>query len=439
MCLAFLVSSLGGAALWPGCGQAGSAVDRHAAEYLRLAASLDALDPDFLSGVPEAGGNRAGAVRLSSGAIAQRARAVRAHLRLAHATQADTRIENLALLLDATAARADLVGGRASQVDRASQFHEDLLRLSGLALRDGSASSTAVIGRELDALLPGTGGLAQRLGAYEARFVVPRARLHAVLTRAIGACRAQTARYIRLPAGETLATEYVDGKPWSGESVYQGHFRSVLRVNRGFAFPVDRLLTLACHEGYPGHHTYEALRESELVRRGWAEFSATPLFTPQGFTAEAVATAAAATAFSRDERLAVLRDELFPLVELDPGEAATYVRVMDLVEKAAEAIPGILGQYLGGTLSSTRAAEALERDAFMTEPAGMLAFTDRYGAYSLAYTLGADLAMTSIAADAPTAVERWRNVRRLMVSPRPLRGGLLLETHHDAAYRFKAE
>jgi hypothetical protein len=410
-------------------------VDRHAAEYLGLAASLGALDSDFL----DDGGNRAnGAAHLSSSEIARRARALLAHLRLEHGSQPDARVENLALLLDATAARADLVGDRATRLDRAGgldrarrfdedllrHFNEDLLRFSGLTLRDGSAPGTAAIGRELDALLPGTGGLTQRLAAYEARFVVRRARLHAVLTRAIEACRAQTARHIVLPGGETLATEYVAGTPWGGESVYQGRFRSVLRVNRGFAFPVDRLLTLACHEGYPGHHTYETLRDGELVRgRGWTEFSATPLFTPQGFTAEAIATAAAAMAFTRDERLAVLRDELFPLAAFDPGEAAPYARVMELVEKAAEAIPPILGQYLGRNLSSAGAAGALQRDAFMTEPAGTLAFADRYGAYSLAYTLGADLAMTTITADARTAAERWHNLRRLILSPVPLRGG----------------
>jgi hypothetical protein len=424
VCLAFLVVSLGGAALWARRAQPGSALDRHAAEYQRLALSLDALDPDFL----DDGGQRAhDAGHLTASAIAERARALRAHIRFAHAPQAPARVENLALLLGATAARADLVGGRASRAD-ASNLDEDLLRLSGLVLRDGSARGTAAIGRELDARLPGTGGLAQRLARYEARFAVPRARLHDVLTRAIAACRAQTAKHIRLPEGETLATEYVAGQAWSGQSVYQGRLHSVLRVNRGFAFPLDRLLTLACHEGYPGHHTYESLREAEMVRRrGWTELSATPLFTPQGFTAEAVATAAAAMAFSRDERVAVLRDELFPLAGFDPGEAAPYARVTELVEKAGEAIPPILGQYLRRNLSRTRAAEALERDAFMSAPAGTLAFADRYGVYSLAYTLGADLAMTSINAGARTAVERWSNLRRLIVSPLPLGAGGSIE------------
>jgi hypothetical protein len=130
-------------------------------------------------------------------------------------------------------------------------------------------------------------------------------------------------------------------------------------------------------------------------------------------------------AFSRDERLSVVRDELFPLAGFDTGEAAAYSRVMELVEKAGEAIPYILGQYLGGRLTSAGAAEALERDAFMAQPAGTLAFADRYGAYSLAYTLGADLAMTTITADARTAAEQWHNLKRLILSPTPLRGSPL--------------
>src|SRR5688500_14834724 len=53
---------------------------------------------------------------------------------------------------------------------------------------------------------------------------------------------------------------------------------------------IDRAVDLACHEGYPGHHVYNALLEQHLVRgRGWHEFSVYPLFSPHSLIAEGTA------------------------------------------------------------------------------------------------------------------------------------------------------
>lgn len=391
------------------------AVDRHAAEYARLATALDRIDQDFLDRDFGADADRDTGARLSPAAIARTARRLRAHLQYAHATQFPARVDNLSRLLDATAARADRIGGRPRP------FRDEVAALAGIT-PDPAAAASAALAPQLDALLPGHGSVAERLAAYEARFVVPRALLHVVLAHALEACRAQTRTHIPLPDDEMVAIEYVADAPWSGYSVYQGGFRSLLRVNRGFAFPMHRLVTLACHEGYPGHHTYEVMRDAEFVRRrGWTEASATPLFSPHGFAAEAVATAAATVAFSRDERLVLLRDHLFPLAGFAPGEAERYARVVELVEGTEAAIASILAAYLEGTLSRTQAAAVLQRDAFMADPQATLAFADRYGAYSLAYTLGANLAMRAVNTDAGTAGERWRNLARLIISPAPLR------------------
>ncbi len=54
------------------------------------------------------------------------------------------------------------------------------------------------------------------------------------------------------------------------------------QVNTDLPVYIDRAVDLACHEGYPGHHVYNALLEKHLVRdRGWVEFSIYPLFSPQ--------------------------------------------------------------------------------------------------------------------------------------------------------------
>ena len=94
-------------------------------------------------------------------------------------------------------------------------------------------------------------------------------------------------------------------KPWSGYNWYQGGGRSVIQVNTDLPITIDRAIDLAAHEGYPGHHVYNALLEKHLVDgRGWVEFSVYPLFSPQSLIAEGSANYGIDVAFPGEERLA---------------------------------------------------------------------------------------------------------------------------------------
>jgi hypothetical protein len=91
---------------------------------------------------------------------------------------------------------------------------------------------------------------------------------------------------------------------------------------------IDRALDLACHEGYPGHHLYNALLERELVRgRGWPEFQIDPLFSPQSLIAEGPPTGIE-LAFTTQAARVRARCPL-PLADLDPA-LALYARVREL-------------------------------------------------------------------------------------------------------------
>src|SRR4051812_41997314 len=81
--------------------------------------------------------------------------------------------------------------------------------------------------KELDALLPGTGALAERYDAFRSRFVVPADRLARVFDRAIAEGRARTRTHVELPSDEHFTVEYVRNKPWSGYNWYQGSYRSL--------------------------------------------------------------------------------------------------------------------------------------------------------------------------------------------------------------------
>ena len=70
----------------------------------------------------------------------------------------------------------------------------------------------------------------------------------------------------RCRADEHFTVEYVTNKSWSGYNWYQGNFRSLIQVNTDLPIYIDRAIDLACHEGYPGHHVYNALLEQHLVQ-----------------------------------------------------------------------------------------------------------------------------------------------------------------------------
>ena len=187
---------------------------------------------------------------------------------------------------------------------------------------------------------------------------------------------------------------------------------------------IDRALDLACHEGYPGHHVYNALLEKHLVRgRGWEEFSVYPLFSPQSLIAEGSANYGIAVAFPGAERVAFERATLFPLAGLDPARAEAYYRVQELVHALSYAGNEAARRYLDGEIDGAAAAAWLERYALMSPQAAAqrVRFFDRYRSYVINYNLGQDLVQRYVerAAGAGARPEaRWAPFAALLSSPR---------------------
>jgi hypothetical protein len=214
---------------------------------------------------------------------------------------------------------------------------------------------------------------------------------------------------VPLPSGESVSVVYVRDRPWSGYSRYLGSARSRIEVNTSFPITVDRVLDLACHEGYPGHHVYSTLRDRRVVdARHWPEYSVMPLFSPESFVAEATASMGAAMVFSNADRLAFERDVLFPLAGLDPTHAERYVAVTRLREHLDLPLAGIVARYLTGDLDFVEAGWALKDEALMAHPLATLQFVNQYRGYALAYTLGKAQLTPVIGPDVPSDV-RWEN------------------------------
>jgi hypothetical protein len=252
--------------------------------------------------------------------------------------------------------------------------------------------------------------------------VIPRQKLDTVFRTAIGACRSRTMSHIPLPPGESFTVEYVNDKPWSAYNWYKGNYHSVIQVNTDLPIFIDRAIDLACHEGYPGHHVYNALLEQKLVRdRGWVEFSIYPLFSPQSLIAEGSANYGISVAFPGKERAEFEKARLFPLAGLDPSTADEYYRIFDLATELGYAGNEAARRYLNGDIDATQASDWLTRYA-LYEPARAqqrVRFIDKYRSYVINYNLGQDLVRRYVEArSSGDAQRRWDVFAELLSSPR---------------------
>jgi phosphohistidine phosphatase SixA len=304
-------------------------------------------------------------------------------------------------------------------------FDDESLALYGVVAPRYDAAHFEGLLAQLDPLLPpGEGGIAARLEAYRAGFVVPPDRLDAVFRAAIAACRERTLAHLALPEGESFTVEYVTGKPWSGYNWYQGDYRSIIQVNTDLPIHVDRAVDLACHEGYPGHHVYNLLHEQRLVReRGFVEHQVQPLFAPQGLLMEGSANHGIAMAFTPEERLAFERATLFPLAGLDPATAEGYYRVQAITQQLSHAGNQAARRYLDGEIDAAGAVDWLVRYGLSSPERARqrIGFFDKYRSYVVNYNVGKDLAAAWVDAQAAagggTGEARWAAFERLLSEP----------------------
>jgi hypothetical protein len=318
--------------------------------------------------------------------------------------------------LGSLAARAGMLEGKQLKFDQEAKALYDV---TPPHLSDAHFDSLLA---RLDLLLPGRGPLAQRYARFRDSTMIPAARVDTVFRAAIAACRARTMAHLTLPEDERFDLEYVTGTPWGGYNWYKGGYHSVIQVNRDFPIPVDRALDLACHEGYPGHHVYNAMLERALVRgRGWIELSVYPLFSPQSLIAEGSANFGIDMAFPSAERTAFERDSLFPLARLNPAIAERNAAVRVIMERLNYARNEVARRYLDGELDAAGAKAAMGRYWLQTpdQAAKTLRFIETYRSYVINYNLGRDLVAAWVEREGDdSTVARWRAFGALLASPR---------------------
>jgi hypothetical protein len=299
-------------------------------------------------------------------------------------------------------------------------FDEESTALFGTSAPDHDASHFVPILEAIDALLPGDAPLPERVEAFRSRFEIPSERLADVFEAAIAECRTRTLAMIDLPANENFVLEYVTDKPWSGYNWYQGNSQSLIQINTDFPTYISRAVDLGCHEGYPGHHTFNALIEKNLVvDKGWVEYSLYPLFSAQSLIAEGSGNYGIELAFPGEERIAFEKSVLFPLAGLDPAEADRYYELLALLDQLNYAGNEAARDYLNGDISALDAAQWLV-DFSLSSPERArqrVRFFDTYRSYVINYNLGKDMVKDYIERDTSNSEERWEKFEQMLSSP----------------------
>ena len=399
-----------------------AALDAVAERYVVLALSLGAHDPNYVDAYygPDSLEAAAKAAPMSVAAIGSAADSLIARLGDTVPSYADSLVQlrhtYLRTQLGAMAARARALGGAGLSFDAEARAFYDAVPPSY-----SDAHFDSLLAR-LDSLLPGPGALATRYQRFRDQVAIPAERVDTVFKTAIAACRARTLAHMDLPEGERFDLEYVTGTSWNAYNWYQGDYRSLIQVNLDFPIQVDRAVDLACHEGYPGHHVYNARLEQKLVRdRGWVELSVYPLFSPQSLIAEGSANYGIDMAFPGEARTRYERDSLFPLAGLDPSLAATNAAVREVNTALNYARNEVARRYLDGDLDSAAAVAAMQRYWLQTpdQAAKTLRFIDTYRSYVINYNLGRDLVARWIEREGGDDAEtRWQAFEQLLSTPR---------------------
>jgi hypothetical protein len=336
------------------------------------------------------------------------------------------RINGLSQRLTALSTRIAINEGRSFSFDEEAEL------LFSVAAPDHGADHFEEILAEIDALVPGSGSLSSRVNAFQNQFVIPKDKLAVVFDAAIEECRRRTLEHIDLPKEESFSLEYVTDKPWSGYNWYQGQAQSLIQVNTDLPIFISRAIDLGCHEGYPGHHTFNVLLEKNLVeRQGWVEFTLYPLFSPASLIAEGSGNYGIELAFPDDERVRFEKTQLFPLAGLQPDDADRYYALLELLEQLSYAGNEAARDYLNGDMNRDAAVQWLV-DFTLSSPERArqrVDFFDTYRSYVINYNLGKDLVRRWVERDtvdsttagrqdeAAVHSRRWQRFERLLSTP----------------------
>lgn len=183
--------------------------------------------------------------------------------------------------LSALARQAD--GEEIGFVDLAEQLFD-------IQVRSEPEETFATARRMIEAALPGSGSVQARLVEHERSATIPPGEVLATLRSLADTMRGRVRKQLWLPPDEAVTIEPLEGEQWVAEMRYLGKRRSRVRVNLGLPVPLARVVELAAHECYPGHHAEAVVKDALLVAIGHAEVTLQLDLAPEAVVREGMAT-----------------------------------------------------------------------------------------------------------------------------------------------------
>jgi hypothetical protein len=394
-----------------------SPLDEPALEYVQLALGARRLDADLVS-APEAPAElqaRAEAAALPAPAIADAAGKLLQRLDAlapAAAGLEDQRRRNLRARIASLQMQMQAKGGAHWTVD------EEVRRRYGFApsFTPTAAYEDALL--RLDSRVPGKGELSERIAVLRGGSVVPAAKQQAVFAAALAECRLRASAHLSFPRGESVEVRWTDDPKFPGNDVFQGNGRSVAELSRVIPTEVDRLLALACHEIYPGHHLHFATQSAELFhRRGWPEYSLELNYGPLVPTAEAVAEYGIGLAFPPADRLRFEREVLYPLAGLKMRDDDAWLALWEARDALLGASATVARDYLDGRIGKDEAVRQFTRYRLLSADGAtrILPVVDALGSYVIASDLGWQAIEQRLRGRSQN--ERWAAFGRILREP----------------------
>jgi hypothetical protein len=261
--------------------------------------------------------------------------------------------------------------------------------------------------RSLESLLQGRGPLPDRYAEFRRRHALPELNILPLFRAAVDRCRERVAARVALPDGERVDVDSAADAEVEAQATYAGAWRTRISVAGG---PTDvaRLVWLAAHEAYPGHHLQHVLADRDLVARGEVERHLHPGFGAHLLIAEGAAEAGAQLLLDGDGFQAIA--ERIAHASGTSNEALTeQMAVHRAMTDVAAAIPPIAAAYLDGAIGTDEAARRLGDEALVPRPATLLGVVERQRTRLVAYPAGRLLVASALARTAP-ADERWQRL-----------------------------
>lgn len=422
-----LVTCLAGTMLLLACGKPEQPavipidLDVAAARYLDLGLALSSHDPHFVASYYGSSEIREQALAhpRSLEQIEEVARSTAAAITAAapgEEAAVQGRRAFLVAQLGSVAVRAALLQGQRSP------FMQEAEMVFGASVPDLNAREYVLaLHARIDRIMPGTGLLVDRIERFRRQFIIPRERLAAVVEAAVAECRRRTHAAMALPE-ERLEIEYSSGVNWLTFNEYRGNGFSVIKINTDLPIYIDRALEMGCHEGYPGHHVSNVIKERELVKnRGWQEFTLQTLFSPQTLVEEGAASFGVNLAFPPADRVAFERDVLFDLAGFDRAQAQRYFDLKLLLDELAYADIEAARRYLDGEWDAGFTARWLINYRLLSPERARqrLAVFDTYRTFIAAGYIGRKDVKAYVLGKAgeDNAEEAWRVFRELLAAP----------------------